>query len=360
MGYDFGPAHPLRPVRYRLTRDLMDASGLLGAAGAQVIPPRPAQPAELEAVHEPAYIKAVANAGHNSGSGAPGMGLGAGDNPVFPEMHEVSSLVAGGSVRAAEMVLNGKTSFAFNIAGGLHHALPARASGFCIYNDPAVAIAWLLSQGLERILYLDTDAHHGDGVQWIFYRDPRVMTISIHESGRFLFPGTGDVDEIGSGPAKGTSINVPLDPGASDADVLLALDEVALPLAAAFQPQFVVLQHGCDAHRADPLTHLECSLHVFPAIAERERHLVERSGGMAIGGGGGGYAYRDVVPLAWTTSFAQLTGLKLPDRVPDTWEGASDLPFDTFDGDEPGPAEPLPSTRKTIARLWRELGHPQL
>ena len=267
LDYDFGPQHPLQPERYKLTYELLEAYGLFEAGAAAVIKPPRASDRQIESVHDARYVDLVRLLSDAPSKTAPLAGIGHGDNPAFPHMHDVSAAVVGGSIEAARMVLNAEVEFAFNVAGGLHHALPSRASGFCIYNDPAIAISWLLDQGVERIVYMDTDAHHGDGVQWIFYDEPRVMTISIHESGRHLFPGTGDIHEIGRGVARGTSINIPLEPGASDADMLLALDEAALPLARKFGPDFFVFQHGCDSHYLDPLTHLECTLAVFPAIA---------------------------------------------------------------------------------------------
>lgn len=357
LKYDFGPHHPLQPVRYRLTRDLMDAYGLFERENILASAPTSASDAELELVHDPEYVSAVRSLDRSGGGAAMRAGLGAGDNPVFRKMHEVSAVIAGGSIDAARMVVNGDVDYAFNIAGGLHHAMPSRASGFCIYNDPAIAIAWLLRNGAGRIAYIDTDAHHGDGVQWIFYDDPRVLTISIHESGRYLFPGTGDVCETGRGRGRGTSVNVPLDPGASDPDMLLALDEAALPLAQSFDPDILVLQHGCDSHRLDPLTHLECTLNVFPEIARRERELaVDVAGGRAIGTGGGGYAFRDVVPRAWTSTFSTLAGVDLPETLPDTWCDTREDGSMPLTAEDPVAESSLASTKTTIGRLMRELG----
>lgn len=356
LNYDFGPQHPLQPVRYKLTHDLMAAYGLFDR-GVQVRSPRQASNAELAWVHDPDYIRAVADAGSSSRPTARHFGLGAGDNPVFANMHEVSALIAGGSIEAASAVLTSDLDCAFNIAGGLHHALPARASGFCIYNDPAVAIAWLLRNGIDRVVYLDTDAHHGDGVQWIFYDDPRVMTISIHESGRYLFPGTGNVTEIGKGNGVGTSVNIPLEPGASNADMLLALDEAAIPLATAFKPDIFVFQHGCDTHHLDPLTHLDCNLEVFGEIAKRERDLaLSLSAGRAISGGGGGYAYREIVPRAWTATFAALAGITLDPALPVAWRATAGVTARGLTEDITVPTEPLESTKRTISQLMRELG----
>jgi len=231
------------------------------------------------------------------------------------------------------------------------------ASGFCIYNDPALAIAWLLENGAERVAYIDTDAHHGDGVQWIFYEDPRVLTISVHESGRYLFPGTGEVTETGRGAGKGTAINVPLDPGASDPDMLLAMEEVVVPLTRKFRPDVLVLQHGCDAHRLDPLTHLDCSLNVFSEIAALQRDLAaEVCGGRAISGGGGGYAYREVVPLAWASMFSVFSGIDLPASLPDSWRQATGVEATSLIDDPPDTDLPLESTKRTIRHLEHYLG----
>jgi acetoin utilization protein AcuC len=356
LRYDFGPTHPLRPERYSLTHDLMRSYGLFDRA-IEVVAPVEAHRKELERVHSSAYIDAVTAAGEDPRKEMLCVGIGISDNPPFPDMHQVSSIVAGGSIDAAAMVLAGQAEYAFNMAGGLHHALRDRASGFCVYNDPAIAIAWLLEQGVSRVAYLDTDAHHGDGVQWIFYYDPRVLTVSIHESGRYLFPGTGDVDEIGSGQARGTSINVPLAPYASDADVLAAMDEVAIPVIEAFRPEFLVLQHGCDPHAADPLTHLNCSLSVFREIGLRERQLALRAcPGRAIGGGGGGYAYREIVPRAWLLTFAALTGLELDPRLPEDWRQATGIGAALIDEDGVKPPPLLANTTQTIRDLYLALG----
>lgn len=343
-------------MRYKLTHDLMRAYGLFDREDVTVVPPPSSRDEDLERVHTRDYIDVVKYLSESPDKIASEAGLGVSDNPVFAGMHEVSAIVAGGSIEAARRVLDGELGYAFNVSGGLHHALPARASGFCIYNDPAITIAWLLSRGVDRIVYIDTDAHHGDGVQWIFYEEPRVMTISIHESGRYLFPGTGDVGETGRGKAKGTSINVPLAPQASDADMLFALDEAALPLAQAFKPDFLVLQHGCDGHRLDPLTHLQYSLNVYPEIARRERDLAQEvAEGRAIGGGGGGYAFRDVVPRAWTCTFAVLSNLDLPEELPVSWRDEAGISATHLTRDEPGPEDPLASTEETVERLLREI-----
>jgi acetoin utilization protein AcuC len=358
LKYDFGPKHPLQPVRYKLTHDLLSAYGAFEHGSASVIEPPRACDRELRLVHDAEYVDTVRRAGSQPGFVAPRAGIGLGDNPPFDDMHEVTATVAGGSIEAARRVMSGQSRFAFNIAGGLHHALPAMASGFCIYNDAAVAIAWLLQNGAERVAYIDTDAHHGDGVQWIFYEDPRVLTVSVHESGRYLFPGTGDVTETGRGPGKGTAINVPLDPGASDPDMLMAMEEVVVPVTRKFRPEVLVLQHGCDAHRLDPLTHLDCSLNVFSDIALMQRDLAaEVCGGRAISGGGGGYAYREVVPLAWAAMFSIFSGIELPSTLPPSWRKATGLEATSLFDDAPEHDQPLESTKRTIRHLGQYLGN---
>src|SRR5215813_10032 len=228
-GYDFGPRHPLAPVRVELTVALADAFGVLAEPGVTVVAPAAASTAELELVHDPRYIAAVR-------AGVPNVafGLGTPDNPVFAGMHEASALVAGATLAAAGAVWHGDTGHAANIAGGLHHAMRRSASGFCVYNDPAIAIKWMLAQGAQRIAYVDVDVHHGDGVQAAFYDDPRVLTISLHEHPATLFPGTGLASEIGSGEGLGYAVNVALPAFTGDAGWLRAFDAVVPPLLRAF------------------------------------------------------------------------------------------------------------------------------
>ena len=202
-GYDFGPGHPLAPVRVELTMALARELGVLALPSVSVIDPAPAEQGELELVHDPAYIDAVRQAGRD-GMGNLRYGLGTPDNPVFAGMHEASALVAGATLAAARAVWPGPARHAVNIAGGLHHAMRRSASGFCVYNDPAIAISALLAAGAERIAYVDLDVHHGDGVQAAFYRDPRVLTISLHEHPATLFPGTGRPSEVGGPDAQGS------------------------------------------------------------------------------------------------------------------------------------------------------------
>src|SRR5579859_7877996 len=254
-GYDFGPGHPLAPVRVELTMALAKDFGVLAGSGVTVAAPKPATDADLQLVHDGSYIAAV-----RAGVADPAFGLGIPDNPVFPGMHEASALVAGATLAAAAAMWDSSAQHGINVAGGLHHAMRRAASGFCIYNDPAIAIEWLLRHGAEKVAYVDVDVHHGDGVQAAFYDDPRVLTISLHENPVTLFPGTGRPREIGGENAQGSAVNVALPAGTGDAGWLRAFDAVVPPLLRAFQPQVLVSQHGCDTHRRDPLAHLELSI----------------------------------------------------------------------------------------------------
>ena len=307
--YDFGPGHPLAPVRVELAMALARGLGVLDAPGVSVAVPEPAGDALLELVHDPAYIAAVRRASRAAAMPDPSFGLGTEDNPVFVGMHDASALVAGASVAAASAVWAGVAGHAANLAGGLHHAMRAAASGFCVYNDPAIAITWLLTQGADRIAYVDLDVHHADGVQKAFYTDPRVLTISLHEHPRTLFPGTGLAAETGSAAGTGYAVNVALPAGTGDAGWLRAFDAVVPPLVREFRPQVLVSQHGCDGHRLDPLAHLGLSVDAMRvAYAAVHRLAHQTAGGRWVLIGGGGYALVQVVPRAWTHLLAEAAG----------------------------------------------------
>jgi acetoin utilization protein AcuC len=316
-GYDFGPGHPLAPVRVELTFALATAFGVLGRDGVDVVAPAPATVDELELIHDPAYIDAV-----KAGRANPFFGLGTPDNPVFPAMHEASALVGGATLAAARAVHGGSTQHGINVAGGLHHAMRGNASGFCIYNDPAMAIKWLLGQGVEKIAYVDVDVHHGDGVEAAFYGDPRVLTISLHEHPTTLFPGTGLPSDNGAPGAEGMAVNVALPAGTGDAGWLRAFDAVVPPLLRAFGPQILVSQHGCDSHRLDPLAHLELSVDAQrTAAAWLHRLAHEVAGGRWLATGGGGYALVQVVPRTWTHLLAEASGRPIDPAAatPESW-----------------------------------------
>jgi len=322
-GYDFGPGHPLAPVRVELTVELAREFGVLGAPGVTVARPEPASDGELELVHDPRYIAAVRLAGDPLDASPPGQyGLGTPDNPVFPGMHEASALVTGATLAAARAMWSGAAEHGASIAGGLHHAMRASASGFCVYNDPAIAIAWLLAEGAERIAYVDIDVHHGDGVQAAFYDDPRVLTISLHETPALLFPGTGRPTETGGPGAVGSAVNVALPGGTADAGWLRAFHAVVPPLLRAFRPQILVSQHGCDTHRLDPLAHLELTIDAQRAAHAAIHQLAhETAGGRWLLTGGGGYELVQVVPRTWTHLLAEAAGQPVDPQAPtpDTW-----------------------------------------
>jgi acetoin utilization protein AcuC len=310
--YDFGPGHPLAPVRVELTMALARAFGLLDADSVTVAAPEPASQEQLELVHDPAYIDAV-----RRGAPDPAFGLGTPDNPVFAGMHEASALVAGATLAAAAAMWTGQAQHAVNVAGGLHHAMRRQASGFCVYNDPAIAISWLLAQGAQRIAYVDIDVHHGDGVEAAFYNDPRVLTISLHESPMTLFPGTGRPGDAGGPGAEGMAVNVALPAGTGDAGWLRAFDAVVPPLLRAFRPEILVSQHGCDSHRLDPLAHLELTID-GQRRAHQQLHALahETAGGHWLLTGGGGYALVQVVPRTWTHLLAEAAGRPVDPGTP--------------------------------------------
>ena len=308
--YDFGPGHPLAPIRVQLAMRLAQEFGLLEAPSIEMLSPVvPASIEQISEVHELEYIAAVQRASLDPRDIDPARGLGTPDDPAFAGMHEASALVAGATLMAAQAVHSGRAQHAVNIAGGLHHAMPDSAAGFCIYNDIGVAIAWLLAQGVERIAYIDVDVHHGDGVQAMFYDDPRVLTISVHESPHTLFPGTGFPEETGGPGALGSAVNVALPAGTGDQGWLRAFHAVVPDVLEAFAPQVIVSQHGCDTHLDDPLAHLALTVDgqrmSYEAIHRWAHRYAE---GRWIAVGGGGYEWVDVVPRAWTHLIAEAAG----------------------------------------------------
>jgi acetoin utilization protein AcuC len=314
LGYNLGD-HPLDPVRVELTFALARELGVLDRPGVAMVEPVPADDATLELVHRPEYIDAVKRA--PSQPGFTGYGLNTPDDPVFPRMHEASALVAGATVAAAVGVWSGRYQRAVNVAGGLHHAMPGRASGFCVYNDPAIAIARLLDTGAKRIAYVDVDVHHGDGVQHVFYDDPRVLTISLHETPLALFPGTGFAHETGAPGAEGTAVNVALPPGTTDTGWLRAFHAVVPSVLRAFRPEVLFSQCGADAHRLDPLADLRLSVDGQRASYLAMKALAdELCAGRWVATGGGGYALTEVVPRAWTHLLAIATGAPLDPLLP--------------------------------------------
>jgi acetoin utilization protein AcuC len=368
IAYRFRSHHPFDPKRLELTVSLLEEMELLTGPGLSVVAPRLATDEELLRVHSPEYIDAVKRLGRPgpvpASEGRP-WGLGTDDNPIFVGMHEATATVVGGTIRAAEMVMSGEVTRAFNVAGGLHHAHRAQASGFCIYSDLAAAIAWIREAHGARVMYIDYDAHHGDGVQGIFYTDPDVLTFSIHESGRYLFPGTGFVDEVGDGDGYGYSINLPVEPFTENDSWLDLYTSMLVDAADAFRPDVIVLQNGCDAHVSDPLTHLRCTTRMFEETMRATCEVADRHcGGRIVATGGGGYALWTVVPRAWTLVWAGLTGQHAPNSIPlawlQRWQGESPdlLPERLRDEEDSFPAVPRraeieASNRRTLESLRR-------
>ncbi|MCG0314699.1 MAG: acetoin utilization protein AcuC [Calditerricola sp.] len=357
LAYRFHSDHPFDQRRLVLTVDLLQEWGLI--APGQIIAPRVATDDELQLAHESTYIDAVKRASENPGTPEAYLAynIGTEDNPAFAGMHEAAALAVGGTLLAAEWVMEGKADHAVNLAGGLHHALRGRASGFCIYNDCAVAIAWLRRHYGARVLYLDTDAHHGDGVQWAFYDDPDVLTVSLHETGRTLFPGTGFVHERGDGPGFGRSINVPLEPFTEDDSWLECYTTVVERVAHRFRPDIIITQNGCDAHVWDPLSHLCATTRIYaeiPKLAHRLAH--ELCDGRLVAVGGGGYDIWRVVPRAWALLWAELVDRpfagnpELPPSWRERWQAQSPVPLPQRLLDPPDIVPPIPRRSEIDAR----------
>jgi acetoin utilization protein AcuC len=298
---------------------------------------------QIATVHDAALIEAVQRAGR-TGAAELQVGLGSDDNPVFLGMHEAAAHIVGASLEAFRQVWSRESLHAANITGGLHHAMPDRASGFCVYNDVAIGIKWLLDQGAERVAYVDVDVHHGDGVEAIFWDDPRVLTISLHETGQLLFPGTGFSRDVGGEGAEGSAVNVPLPPGTSDAGWLRAFHAVVPDLVREFDPVVLVTQHGCDSHAQDPLADLMLSVDgqraAYVALHELAHEVAD---GRWVATGGGGYALVDVVPRAWSHLLGVVSGTPVDPALPtpEAWRAyvrekvGAEAPLRMTDGRQP-------------------------
>jgi acetoin utilization protein AcuC len=319
--YGFGADHPFNPLRIRLTLELCEALGLL--EGYPFVVSEPATEEDLTTVHSLTYVRMVEKAGRGEGEPWDLMqcGLGTGDNPIFPDMHQACARVVGAVLEACRLVVRGEAAHAMCISGGLHHALRSRASGFCVYNDAGVAIARLKKENPGiRIAYVDTDAHHGDGVQWMFYDDPEVLTISMHESGRYLFPGSGGIEERGRDGGLGYSVNVPLEPYTEDSSWISCFETIVPEVLRAFEPDLIISQNGCDGHALDPLTHLAATTHLYEHVPKRIHELAhELCDGRWVATGGGGYDIWRVVPRAWTALWAAVSHQELPEKMPEDW-----------------------------------------
>ncbi len=317
MDYRFSETHPMHPIRLELTARLCADLGLFDRANLTLVEPEVATDEQLAAVHDPVYIAAVHEVSEHPEVPNEERGLGTEDNPAYAGIHEASARLAGGSLAGAEAILGQRALHVVNFGGGMHHAAASKASGFCIYNDAALAIQRLLDGGVQKVMYIDVDAHHGDGTQSIFWNDPRVMTISIHETGMTLFPGTGYANEIGGPDAQGTAVNVAVPPRTTDAAWLRAFHAVVPQLAAAFAPEVIVSQHGCDGHRDDDLSNLRLTIDAQRQNALDIAELAARHcEGRWIATGGGGYNIASVVPRAWSHLVAIASGKPVPLATP--------------------------------------------
>jgi acetoin utilization protein AcuC len=314
LDYDYGPTHPLKIIRLQLTYELIHAYGLLDLPAVQTIKTRAAEEEDLAIFHSGEYLNILkeASKGHLGGN-AYSHGLGPGDNPIFLGLYDWSLLVTGATLQAVDFVAKGEGEIALNIAGGLHHAMRSRASGFCYVNDPVIGILKLLDQG-KKVAYIDIDAHHADGVQAAFYRTNKVLTVSLHETGYALFPGTGFEYEIGEGEGEGYAVNLPFPPYTDDEVYVWAFEEIVPPLIHAFRPDVVVTQLGVDSFYNDPLTTLQLSIFGFEKVVRRIKELAPRWVAL----GGGGYDVSNVA-RAWTLAWAVMNGIELSDELPKSY-----------------------------------------
>ncbi|WLD92395.1 acetoin utilization protein AcuC [Alkalihalobacillus sp. AL-G] len=320
LDYKFSNKHPFNPLRLKLTYELLKDAGIL--PDEQIVKPRKATDEEIALIHSEEYINAVKQAGKGilPETQASSYGLNTEDTPTFPNMHEASAWLVGGTLTAVENVFERSAKQALSLGGGLHHGFRGKASGFCIYNDSSIAIEYMKQKYNARVLYIDTDAHHGDGVQWAFYDDPNVCTFSVHETGRYLFPGTGNVSEKGAGKGYGLSFNIPLDAFTED-DSWIPILEVAIDeIARYFKPDVIISQNGVDAHYWDPLTHLSATMKSYKTIPQIvKKAAIQHAKGRWIAVGGGGYDIWRVVPRAWSLLWAEMNGIDLNGPLPKAW-----------------------------------------
>jgi len=313
--YDYGAIHPLKIERLRLTYDLCGSYGLFELKDGHLMGTEPAPDSEILRFHTPGYVEVLKQASRGEFRGFFSHGLGPGDNPIFPGLWEWSLLSTGASLQCARLVSEGKARIAFNIAGGLHHAMPDRASGFCYVNDPVLTILHFLDRG-NRVMYVDIDAHHGDGVQWAFYGDPRVLTISFHQDGRTLFPGTGGLRETGQGKGLGHAVNIPMLPGTDDAVFWDGFSEIIPALLEQYEPDVIVSQLGVDTFWNDPLASLELSTNGFCKVIS----FLTQHAKAWVALGGGGYNVGNVA-RAWTLAWAIMNGVELGEDLPESMIG---------------------------------------
>ncbi|MDH5160500.1 acetoin utilization protein AcuC [Heyndrickxia oleronia] len=364
LSYRFSKDHPFNQFRLTLTLDLLKE--LNAITNEDIIPPRMATDEELCLIHDSSYIEAVKSAGNGrlSEETAENYGLGTEDTPIFSGMHEASALLVGGTLTAVDQVMTGQSQHAVHLGGGLHHGFRGKASGFCVYNDSSVAIKYLQEKYNARVLYIDTDAHHGDGVQWSFYDDESVCTFSIHETGRYLFPGTGNVNEWGSGKGYGYSFNIPVDAFTEDESWLYCYETALREVAAYFKPDVILTQNGADSHYYDPLTHLSASINIYKKIPKLAHQLAHQyCDGRWIAVGGGGYDIWRVVPRAWSLIWLEMNNYpdvkgELPTSWVNKWKAKAPIPLATAWEDPENMYKPIPrkpeiteKNKQTVERL---------
>ncbi|WP_026671644.1 acetoin utilization protein AcuC [Alkalihalobacterium bogoriense] len=364
LKYQFHKDHPFNHLRLTLTYDLLEK--MKAITDSDIVAPRMATDEEIALIHDEAFIDAVKLAGEGKLSigVANNYGLGTEDTPMFAHMHEAAALLVGGTLTAVDLVMENKANHAINLGGGLHHGFRGKASGFCIYNDSSIAIEYMRKNYNARVLYVDTDAHHGDGVQWAFYDDNDICTLSIHETGRYLFPGTGHVNEKGHGQGYGYSINIPLDAFTEDESFLEAYETSLREVVEFFKPDVILTQNGADSHHYDPLTHLSASINIYKEIPRLAHQLAhEYCNGKWIAVGGGGYDIWRVVPRAWSYIWLEMTNQidlatgDLPEEWINMWKAEASQPLLSTWADPnplypaiPRKAEITEKNKKTVAK----------
>ncbi|MCG7407636.1 acetoin utilization protein AcuC [Paenibacillus sp. ACRRX] len=357
FNYHFYADHPFDQARLHMTQDLLARIGALQPE--QMMSPASARLEALQLIHRSDYVNAVRQLSEPLPDPdwilkAASYGLDTDDTPYFPGMHQAASAIVGGSVAACDAVMSGRTQHAIHLGGGLHHAFPGKGAGFCVYNDASVAIALLREQYDARVLYIDTDVHHGDGVQWSYYTDPNVMTYSIHETGKFLFPGTGFVYERGSGEGFGSCVNVPLEPYTEDESWLECFQDTIEQVTHSFKPDIIISQHGCDAHALDPLSHMHCSMRIYkemPRIIHKLAHTYCEGRWVALGGGG--YEIWRVVPRAWSLLWLEMTDHPLIQQL--TEAPLKSIPTDWIEHWQHRSPVDLPHTWLDNVNLWEPM-----
>lgn len=328
--YNLGEGHPMNPKRLMIPYQLFRNLNLFELPEIQTFTPQPATDLDLLLFHSLSYLEAMKALSKAGGGARLRLGLGTGDCPVFPEMHEAARLVVGGALEGIERIQSGDVQQAFAILGGLHHAFAERASGFCYYNDVVIAIRYLQQKyGIERILYIDTDVHHGDGVLHAFYEDKNVLGISLHESGQFIYPGTGHNDEIGKNEGLGYTINIPFFPGTWDELYIKTFENIIPCVWEEYDPEFVIWQCGADGHFRDVLGHLALTTKLYSYLGKRITELSRQCSaqGRLLLLGGGGYN-PDSVARVWLAILASITEIKLPTKSPREW---IDFCYQNFD-----------------------------